>query len=67
VPTTWSGFQVQWRIGEARYLIDVSNPHHHSRGVGKATLDGAAVDPAAVPFVDDGRSHELRVVLGSAR
>jgi hypothetical protein len=29
-------------------------------------LDGAAADPMAIPLVDDGGIHQVRVVLGSA-
>jgi hypothetical protein len=36
------------------------------RGVREATLDGAPVDASAIPIVDDGRAHEVRVVLGRA-
>jgi hypothetical protein len=32
--------------------------------VGSAELDGVAVDPAAIPVVDDGQSHEVVVQLG---
>jgi hypothetical protein len=32
----------------------------------KAELDGLAVNPASIPLVDDGRIHQVRVVLGNA-
>jgi hypothetical protein len=35
------------------------------RGVAEATLDGAAVDPSAIPLVDDAGTHQVRVVVGS--
>ena len=65
VPAMWPGFQVHWRVGETQYLIDVANPRRHPGGVEQATLDGVPVDPAAIPIVDDGRPHQIRVVLGS--
>src|SRR5439155_180796 len=34
------------------------------RGVGAATLDGAPVDAAAIPLLNDGRTHEVQIVLG---
>ena len=42
----------------------MSNPTGRCRGVGKATLDGAPVNPAAIPRVDDGRIHDVQIVLG---
>jgi hypothetical protein len=47
-----------------RYGITVVNPEHRCVGVREATLDGAPVDPGAVPIVDDGRTHLVRVVMG---
>jgi hypothetical protein len=32
----------------------------------EATLDGAAVDYRAIPLSNDGRVHDVRVVLGTA-
>jgi hypothetical protein len=29
------------------------------------TLDGASADATAIPLVDDGRTHEVRVTLGT--
>ena len=37
------------------------------RGVLSATLDGAVVNHLAIPLIDDGRVHEVRVVLGTAQ
>jgi hypothetical protein len=31
-----------------------------------ARLDGVAVDPGAIALVDDGGTHEVRVVMGGA-
>ena len=51
-------------VPRRRYEITVSNPARRCRGVVTATLDGAPVDAAAIPLVNDGRTHEVRVVLG---
>jgi cyclic beta-1,2-glucan synthetase len=51
---------------ETRYEILVSNPERRCRGVAKAELDGRVVNAAAVPFIDDGGVHHVRVVLGHA-
>ncbi len=51
----------RWDTG---YEIFVSNPEHRCRGIAAAELDGNPVDPAAIPLVDDGATHQVRVVVG---
>jgi hypothetical protein len=31
-----------------------------------ATLDGEPVDAAAIPLINDGRTHDVQIVLGDA-
>jgi cyclic beta-1,2-glucan synthetase len=64
VPASWGGFVVRWRHGRSVLEIRVENPGHRSRGIAEAWLDAAAVDARAIPLVDDGAVHHLRVVLG---
>jgi cyclic beta-1,2-glucan synthetase len=66
IPSAWHGYTIAWRIGATRYEICVSNPNKRCRGIAVATLDGAPADPCAVPIVNDGATHRLRVVLGEA-
>ncbi len=66
IPSTWPEYQIVWRIGETRYNVAVSNPGRRCRGVKAATLDGALVNPLAIPLVEDGRVHDVTVVLGAA-
>jgi cyclic beta-1,2-glucan synthetase len=56
-----------WRVGRTRYEVAVSNPSRLCRGIGEAELDGVPVDSHAIPLVDDGGTHHVRVVLGVAR
>jgi cyclic beta-1,2-glucan synthetase len=65
VPSTWTGYEIAWRFQNTRYAISVLNPEHACRGVVSVTLDGASADAAAIPLVDDGRTHEVRVTLGT--
>jgi cyclic beta-1,2-glucan synthetase len=65
IPTVWSGFSITWKYGRSTYNIRVDNPEHRGRGVSEALLDGRAVDPLAIPLVDDGAVHDVRVVLGT--
>jgi cyclic beta-1,2-glucan synthetase len=64
IPSSWPEYQIVWQFLDTRYEITVSNPTRRCRGVGKATLDGAPVNPAAIPLVDDGRIHDVQIVLG---
>jgi len=66
VPSSWPAYEIEWRVGCTRYRIAVSNPDRYCRGVLSATLDGRATDAGAIPIVDDGETHEVRVVLGRA-
>ncbi len=67
IPASWPEYTVVWRYGRTRYEIAVANPHHRCRGVASAELDGARVDPRAIPLVDDGATHAVQVVLGEAK
>jgi len=67
VPSSWPQYSIEWRHLNTRYAIAVSNPDCVSRGIASAQLDGIDVDPRAIPLVDDGRCHALRVVLGQQR
>jgi cyclic beta-1,2-glucan synthetase len=64
IPSSWPGFSLRWRFGGALYEIVVENPERSCRGVVSAEMDGAPVDPARIPLADDGRAHDVRLVLG---
>ena len=57
-------YTISWRIGATRFEILVTNPERRCRGIAEATLDGAPVNPRAIPIGHDGGTHTLRVVLG---
>ncbi len=64
IPSSWPEYSITWRFGGTRYEIVVSNPERRCRGVGSAEMDDFPVDPRAIPLVDDGATHRIRVVLG---
>jgi cellobiose phosphorylase len=64
IPSSWPEYTVIWRFLSTRYEIVVTNPHRRCRGVVGAELDGMATDWQAIPLVDDGRVHHLRVMMG---
>jgi cyclic beta-1,2-glucan synthetase len=67
IPSSWPEYGIFWRSGRTSYEITVSNPEGRCRGVAEAELDGAPVDPHAIPLADDGGTHQVRVVLGGLR
>jgi cyclic beta-1,2-glucan synthetase len=64
IPGSWDHFLVRWRHGRSLYEITVENPGWRNRGVSAAELDGIRVDPRAIPLIDDGAAHRVRVVMG---
>jgi cyclic beta-1,2-glucan synthetase len=64
IPSSWPAYEITWRVGSTQYLIAVSNPDRLCRGVREASLDDRAVDATAIPLVDDGGTHQVRIVLG---
>jgi cyclic beta-1,2-glucan synthetase len=60
----WPGFEITYRYRSATYHITVDNPHGVECGVRSVTVDGQARPGAVVELADDGRRHEVRVVLG---
>ncbi len=69
LPKAWPGFQLTYRHGAQRatcYEINVENPDQVCRGVKRVEMDGQTLDvDAPVALVDDGKTHRLRIVLGS--
>ncbi len=65
IPKEWRGFEITYRHGHTLYRIKVENPNGVCRGVSRISLDGNRLPVAApVPLVDDGREHQVQVVLG---
>jgi cyclic beta-1,2-glucan synthetase len=64
IPSSWSEYRITWRYLDSRYEIHVSNPTRRCRGVAKALLDGVPVNAEAIPLLNDGRAHDVQIVLG---
>ena len=64
IPSSWPEYRMTWRFLDSRYEITVSNPTRRCHGVVKATLDGAPVNAAEIPLLNDGGTHDVQVVLG---
>ena len=66
IPSSWPEYEISWRFQNTRYNILVSNPDHQCRGVLEATIDGVLTNAAAIPLVNDGLTHDVRLRLGAA-
>ncbi len=64
IPSSWEHYSITWRIGDTTYEIEVLNPDRMWKGVTSAELDGAKVDPNAIPIVEDGQTHRVTVTMG---
>ncbi|HEY3102509.1 MAG TPA: glucoamylase family protein [Pyrinomonadaceae bacterium] len=64
IPRSWREFEITYRRGNTTYRIKVENPHSVSRGIASVELDGQLRADDEVSLADDGRVHEVRVVLG---
>jgi cyclic beta-1,2-glucan synthetase len=64
IPQFWPGFDITYRYRSTTYVIRVENPHGVERGVKNVLYDGLEVDGDTVELQDDGRTHEVRVLMG---
>ena len=64
IPSMWEGFTLTCRHGRAWSRISVSNAERRGVGVRSVTIDGVQVPNDAIPFEDDGQTHEIVVELG---
>jgi len=66
IPKSWPQFEINLRHKSSHYRIVVENPASVSRGIARASLDGAPLPctPLQVALMDDGLSHQVEVMLG---
>jgi cellobiose phosphorylase len=64
IPSAWPGYKVDTLIGRTHYRIHVENPDKINRGVRQIMLDGKILPGNQVPLVEDGRMHEVNVIMG---
>jgi cellobiose phosphorylase len=64
IPAAWEGFTVSRVFRGATYDIEVRNPRHVSKGVGRISVDGQHVDGNIVPAAASGTRHRVIVELG---
>ncbi len=64
IPSDWPHFEIEYRHGSTIYRCRVENPSRAEQGVIEVWLDGAMTSDRSVQLVDDGGTHEVRVVMG---
>jgi len=64
IPTRWPGFEVTYRLGSATYHVQVDNSAGTGGGLKSVTTDGQPAAAGIVALRDDGKAHQVRVVLG---
>ena len=61
LPNSWPGYQFSYRFNSSRYEVEVIlSDEDAEAGV---VVDGIAVAGVAIPLVDDGGTHDVRVTL----
>jgi cyclic beta-1,2-glucan synthetase len=64
IPSNWPLYEITYRYRSVTYHITVENPHQTERGVAQVTVDGKTQSDGVITLADDGRQHEVRVIMG---
>jgi cyclic beta-1,2-glucan synthetase len=64
IPKHWPGYSISFKHGSSSYEISVENPDGVQRGVKRLEMDGQVIDALSLELHDDGRVHQVRVILG---
>jgi cellobiose phosphorylase len=65
IPKEWDQYRIKYRYKNTIYDISVQNPQHLEKGNTKVTLDGTLLEDGIVHLVDDGKTHEVKMLLSS--
>ena len=64
IPKKWKGYNLIYRDHHTTYVIQVENPDGVCQGVKQVSLDGQTLTDGFVPWLEDGREHQVIVKLG---
>lgn len=64
IPKIWPGFKVDYCFGKTRYRISIENPDNVNSGVDQVLIDGRVSTDNLIHLADDGRTHEVHIVMG---
>ena len=64
IPKDWQEFTVKRSYRSAVYNIHISNPGKISKGIQSITVDGKSIDGNLLPDFQDGKIHNVKVIMG---
>ncbi|HZK33951.1 MAG TPA: glucoamylase family protein [Bacillota bacterium] len=65
IPKGWDEYDIEYRYKSTTYRIRVTNEKNVCTGVDHIELDGSQLQLKQVPLVDDGKVHQVNVVMGT--
>ncbi len=63
IPKAWPTFSVCYRYGKSALRIRIDNKAGVNSGVVQVSFDGELLPSSEIPLVDDGREHDVFVIL----
>jgi cellobiose phosphorylase len=64
IPGSWHNYEIIYRYRSAMYHIHVENLTGVEPGIQRARLDGRDLKESVIELADDGKRHEVQVVIG---
>ncbi len=66
IPCEWKEYVINYKYRTSTYHIKVLNPDGKNKGVKGISQDGAMTAGNTITLADDGRFHEIEVVMGES-
>ena len=60
------GFKVSRKFRGARYMIEVLNPDHVSRGIRQIRLEGKRIEGNILPVLKKDQTYQVQVIMGAS-
>lgn len=64
IPEEWGGFKYRRQFRNAKYVIEVDNSIHISKGIKEIYADGKLIQGNVLPDFADGKEHIIKVIMG---
>jgi cellobiose phosphorylase len=63
MPTTWESYKIYYRYKTTHYTIIIENPSHLKYYNLRIEIDGVLSQESEISLVDDGKAHEVKIIL----